>query len=261
MIGAVCLLVLAYLATVRQDRFLRFWAGAWALLLTRFIWNGVWGSPWPLPWLGTVAAFLRLAFAGCLLAGVEELRGRRVDSRPIFAVVLVYVLASASIEPLLPGRTAVVINLVLMLLIMLTASWRLGTCRQLPFAERSFTAMALAVYAPVTAFLPLLPEDSALLQPLFFVSWTLQLCIGVGMLAIFFRASHEAELRAEQLRGATLTEALRDFLPICMHCKSIRDDQEHWKSIEQYVADRSAVRFSHGLCPACARAHYDDLAR
>lgn len=260
MIGAVCFCVLAYLAMVRRERFLRFWTGAWALLVARFVWTGIWGSPWPYPWLGSVGALLRLTFAGFLLAGVEELRGRRVDARLIVGAALIYLVANEAVDPLLPGRTGIAINLGVMMLIMIAASWRLATYRPLPLAERLLTAISLTAYALLTAGMPLLPEQSALLLPTFFVGWTAQLCVGFGMLALFFRASYESALRAEQLRGATLAEALQDFLPICMHCKAIRDERQEWKSIEQYVAQRSSVRFSHGLCPTCARAHYGELA-
>jgi hypothetical protein len=79
------------------------------------------------------------------------------------------------------------------------------------------------------------------------------------MLALFFRSSHEAELRVEQERAARLAEVLQDFLPICMHCKAIRDERQRWRTIEEYVADRSDIQFSHGLCATCAREHYGEL--
>ena len=46
-------------------------------------------------------------------------------------------------------------------------------------------------------------------------------------------------------------DRLRGLLPICMNCKKIRDDKGYWEQIEQYLSDRSSVRFSHGLCPEC----------
>ncbi|HET9683009.1 MAG TPA: hypothetical protein VFP15_02840, partial [Gemmatimonadaceae bacterium] len=81
MIAGVCFIVLAYLARVRRERFLLYWTAAWALLVVRLVWTAAWGSPWPLLWPSIVAAYLRLVMAGCLLAGTEELRGRRLDAR------------------------------------------------------------------------------------------------------------------------------------------------------------------------------------
>jgi hypothetical protein len=257
MIAGVCFLVLAYLAHVRRERFLVYWTLAWALLVVRLLWTVAWGSPWPMLWPSVIAAYLRLAMAGCLLAGAEELRGRRVNAGLVFGVAALFLLAKQVVDPFIPGRAGIVINLGAMALTMIIAGWRLGTYAPLPRAERALAAVGLAGYAALSMWMPLLPENSELLPRFFFLAWTAQLCAGVGMLALFFRASYEAELAAEKSRGASLTEALQDFLPICMHCKAIRDEEQHWKSLEQYVADRSSVRFSHGLCPTCARTHYD----
>jgi DNA-binding response OmpR family regulator len=42
-------------------------------------------------------------------------------------------------------------------------------------------------------------------------------------------------------------------LPICASCKRIRDDNGSWRQIESYISDHSEARFSHGICPECAR--------
>lgn len=52
---------------------------------------------------------------------------------------------------------------------------------------------------------------------------------------------------------------LSGFLPICAHCKRIRDDTGYWNQIEAYIRDHSEADFSHGICPECARKHYPDL--
>ena len=44
---------------------------------------------------------------------------------------------------------------------------------------------------------------------------------------------------------------LRGLLPICSYCKRIRSDEDYWQQVETYVADRSDVEFSHGVCPDC----------
>ncbi len=52
---------------------------------------------------------------------------------------------------------------------------------------------------------------------------------------------------------------LRGFLPICMHCKKIRDDDGYWTQVEVYISEHSDTEFSHGLCPDCAQKMYPDL--
>lgn len=52
---------------------------------------------------------------------------------------------------------------------------------------------------------------------------------------------------------------LQGLLPICSFCKNIRDDKGYWKEIEVYISNHSNARFSHGLCPPCAKKHYSDV--
>ena len=44
---------------------------------------------------------------------------------------------------------------------------------------------------------------------------------------------------------------LRSIIPICMKCKKIRDDQQYWKSVDDYFHEHAGVDFTHGLCPDC----------
>ena len=51
---------------------------------------------------------------------------------------------------------------------------------------------------------------------------------------------------------------LRGLLPICAHCKKIRDDKGYWNQIEVFIRDHSDAEFSHGLCPHCASTLYPE---
>jgi PAS domain S-box-containing protein len=68
------------------------------------------------------------------------------------------------------------------------------------------------------------------------------------------RAEAERESLVRQLQAA-LAEVgtLQGFLPICSYCKSIRDDQNYWESVETYISKHTNTRFSHSICPACYR--------
>ena len=46
---------------------------------------------------------------------------------------------------------------------------------------------------------------------------------------------------------------LSGLLPICAHCKKIRDDQGYWTQLEQFITQHSTATFTHGLCPDCER--------
>lgn len=52
---------------------------------------------------------------------------------------------------------------------------------------------------------------------------------------------------------------LSGLLPICSHCKKIRDDKGYWRQIELYIDEHSEATFSHGICQECAKTHYPDM--
>ena len=52
---------------------------------------------------------------------------------------------------------------------------------------------------------------------------------------------------------------LSGLLPICSHCKKIRDDKGYWNQIEVYIDQHSEATFSHGICQECAKKHYPDF--
>lgn len=73
-------------------------------------------------------------------------------------------------------------------------------------------------------------------------------------------AEAELETAVDELRQALAeVKTLSGLLPICAHCKKIRDDQGYWQSVEVYVRDRSDAQFSHGICPDCMRELYPDF--
>ena len=44
---------------------------------------------------------------------------------------------------------------------------------------------------------------------------------------------------------------LSGLLPICAWCNKLRDDEGYWKSVEQYIGERTKAKFTHGMCPEC----------
>jgi len=52
---------------------------------------------------------------------------------------------------------------------------------------------------------------------------------------------------------------LEGFLPVCSHCKMVRDEQENWQQLETYIQNRSEAKFSHGLCPHCAHSLHPEV--
>jgi hypothetical protein len=54
-------------------------------------------------------------------------------------------------------------------------------------------------------------------------------------------------------------KTLSGLLPICSHCKKIRDDKGYWNKIETYISNHSNAMFSHGICEECVKKHYPDF--
>jgi len=66
--------------------------------------------------------------------------------------------------------------------------------------------------------------------------------------------------RTEELEKAlSEIKTLSGILPICSHCKKIRDDTGYWNQIEAYVRDHSDAEFSHGICQECAEKYYPGI--
>jgi hypothetical protein len=52
---------------------------------------------------------------------------------------------------------------------------------------------------------------------------------------------------------------LQRIVPICMYCKKVRDDEQYWQQVDAYYKDHWDLRFSHGLCPDCAKKEMDRI--
>jgi len=66
------------------------------------------------------------------------------------------------------------------------------------------------------------------------------------------RKNTELSFMNEHLSKALAeVKELRGMLPICCHCKKIRDDQNYWLQIDAYLAEHTDATFSHSLCPEC----------
>jgi CheY-like chemotaxis protein len=44
---------------------------------------------------------------------------------------------------------------------------------------------------------------------------------------------------------------LRGILPMCSYCHKIRDDQNYWQQVDEYLASHTLAEISHGVCPDC----------
>jgi hypothetical protein len=71
--------------------------------------------------------------------------------------------------------------------------------------------------------------------------------------------SRELAEALESTRSEVL--ALRGILRICEVCQRIQDGTNSWITLELYIQAQSNTKFTHGLCPDCARKVYGSAVK
>lgn len=80
-----------------------------------------------------------------------------------------------------------------------------------------------------------------------------RLAVGRRVLELESRLSGTID---ELRRALGEVRTLQGLLPICMHCKKIRDDGDVWHRMESYIESHSGALFTHSLCESCMSEHY-----
>jgi CRP-like cAMP-binding protein len=57
--------------------------------------------------------------------------------------------------------------------------------------------------------------------------------------------------RTNRERADAKVKILSGLLPICTHCKKIRDDEGYWNQIDGYIKEHSVAEIDHSICPKC----------
>lgn len=65
-----------------------------------------------------------------------------------------------------------------------------------------------------------------------------------------------AEQNRELREAIEHIKMLQGIIPICSHCKKIRNDKGYWDQVEDYLHKHADVQFSHSICPECIEKHY-----
>ena len=61
-------------------------------------------------------------------------------------------------------------------------------------------------------------------------------------------------------RGRQICKQLKEIIPICSHCRKLRDDDGFWHQVEAYFSAHTSSAFSHGICPGCMEKYYPEYA-
>jgi hypothetical protein len=73
------------------------------------------------------------------------------------------------------------------------------------------------------------------------------------------RELHRKNVALEQAMSEI--KVLKTLLPICMHCRKIRDEEGYWSQIEAYIMKHSDTEFSHGICEECLNKFYPEQVK
>ena len=80
-------------------------------------------------------------------------------------------------------------------------------------------------------------------------------------LAILKKMTQQLRKKNDELvQASNEIKKLKEIIPICMHCKKIRDGSDNWVKLERYISSRTNSRFSHGVCPDCVDMYYSEYA-
>jgi len=70
--------------------------------------------------------------------------------------------------------------------------------------------------------------------------------------------AEKEKLITELQKALKEVKTLSGLLPICAHCKKIRDDKGYWNTLEAYIEQHSDASFTHGMCSECSDEFYGD---
>lgn len=90
----------------------------------------------------------------------------------------------------------------------------------------------------------------------------LSFLVGIGcnlMLYSGFIIQNSQRLEQELRAANAAIRTLEGIIPICMHCKQIRDDQGYWNKLETFISSHTEAQFSHSICDSCMTRLYPEL--
>lgn len=86
-----------------------------------------------------------------------------------------------------------------------------------------------------------------------------ELCARLQVARRMVELQQMLELRVADLQAALAqVHRLEGLLPMCAKCRRIRDKENSWMPLENYLHHYSDARITHGLCPQCLKEELAD---
>lgn len=114
-------------------------------------------------------------------------------------------------------------------------SWGLAFVVTMPLIRLYFSGMLWAIHPTIF--------DAS-------INTIIRILVLGGMAFLVSRTAGQTRALAKRVN------VLEGVLPICSFCKKIRDQNNTWQPLEQFITDRSNAQFTHGFCPDCGQRHY-----
>jgi len=80
----------------------------------------------------------------------------------------------------------------------------------------------------------------------------------ITVLLVSALGSERNQLISDLQEAFKQIKTLKGIIPICCHCKKIRDDSGYWNQLESYIEKNSNAELTHGICPTCAKELYGE---
>jgi PAS domain S-box-containing protein len=144
--------------------------------------------------------------------------------------------------------------------------WEIGSFKDIEESKAAFTELQSKEYIRYDN-LPLETKDGRRINVEFVsnvyqVNHTKVIQCNIRDITPRIRVETERENLIRELKKAlSEIKTLSGLLPICAHCKKIRNDEGYWEQIEGYIKERSLADFSHSICPECTKIHFPDYCK
>jgi len=160
-----------------------------------------------------------------------------------------------------PNKTSLLVLWAFLSIVILIADFMTG-----PFVQFPFLFILPVVFASWyngrrwgIAYAFILPLVRLYYNTVWSIPWTMVESVINAVIRIFILSllAYLIDKVAEQ-NAATVKEVrlLEGLLPICASCKKIRDEHDEWQQLEAYITRHSEAKFTHGVCPDCAKKLY-----
>lgn len=213
-----------------------------------------------------VANFFLIGTSQLIYLGLQSFTGSRPNLKVhgsflvLFCLLLAYLTA---VKPDLQVRL-VLISLCVGAISLRSAwvAWKrvpeiLKDANPLVLATLLFVGLVYFIRTLLTALVPPASEDFMIPSVIHGISLLVYL-LGHTLLATGLLVLNGQRVERDLQVAMDECKVLQGILPICAHCKKIRDDRGAWNQLEAYIHQHTDAEFSHGICPDCARTYFQD---